>query len=190
MRAPLLAKAYRKNVPIAYASRDLWSKRRASLKGYLTLLWLRYCIATRARADPDDVDDVSSLSEPHGPDGAMAERGRIGIKVSQPRPARRLRQAVRAARLRAGADLTHLAHLYAPSLWHRQGAGGQSGTGGDRGGRLRDAVRLALALQEGEFAGAAAHAAGGADVRPFCHAVARHGEDAAAGSRRLHHRLA
>src|ERR1700732_95775 len=136
MRAPLLAKAYRKNVPIAYASRDLCSKRRASLQGYLTLLWLRYCMATRARADPDDVDDVSTLSEPHGPDAAMAERGRIGIKVSQPRPARRLRQTVRAARRRAGAGLAHVAHLYAPSLRHQQGAGGQSGAGGDRGRRL------------------------------------------------------
>src|ERR1700732_1778789 len=110
MRAPLLAKAYRKNVPIAYASRDLCSKRRASLQGYLTLLWLRYCMATRARADPDDVDDVSSLSEPHGPDGAMAERGRACAQISQPRPARRLRQTVRAACRSTRADLAHLAH--------------------------------------------------------------------------------
>src|SRR4051812_36883601 len=35
-------------------------------------------------ADPDDVDDVPSLSEPHGPDGSMAERGRIGIEIFQP----------------------------------------------------------------------------------------------------------
>ena len=38
--------------------------------------------------------------------------------------------------------------------------------------------------------GAAAAVAGGADVRPFRDAVARHREDAAAGPRRLHHRLA
>ena len=54
----------------------------------------------------------------------------------------------------------------------------------------RDAVRLAAAFQEGTFAGAAAAAAGGADVRPFRDAAARHREDAAAGPRRLHHRLA
>jgi poly-beta-hydroxyalkanoate depolymerase len=60
----------------------------------------------------------------------------------------------------------------------------------NRGSHLRHPVRLAAALQEGEFAGAAAAVAGGADVRPFRHAVARHREDAAAGPRRLHHRLA
>ena len=147
-------------------------------------------MATRAGANPDDVNDVSSLSEPHGPDGAMADRGRIGAEISQPRSARRLRQTVRTARRGAGADLAHLADLYAPALRHRQGDGRQPGAGGDRGSRLRDAVRLAAAFQEGEFAGAAAHAAGGADVRPFRHAAARHREDAAAGPRRLHHRLA
>src|SRR5882672_6101262 len=46
----------------------------------------------------NDVDDVSSLSEPHGPDGAMAERGRTGVEIPQPRAAGRLRQTVRAAR--------------------------------------------------------------------------------------------
>ena len=50
--------------------------------------------------------------------------------------------------------------------------GRQPGTGSDRGSRLRDAVRLAAAFQEGKCAGAAAHAAGGADVRPFRDAVA------------------
>ena len=115
---------------------------------------------------------------------------RIGAEIPQPRPAGRLRQAVRPARRGARTDLADLADLYAPGLRHRQGAGGQPGTGGDRGGRVRDAVRLAAAFQEGEFAGAAAHAAGGADVRPLRDAAARHREDAAAGSRRLHHRLA
>ena len=153
-------------------------------------LWLRYCIAISTGAFPDEVDDVSSLSEPHGPDRAMAERGRVGAEIPQPRAARRLRQAVRAARRRPRTDLAHLADLYPPGLRHRQGDGGQSGTGGDGGSRLRDAVRLAAAFQEGEFAGTAAHAAGGADVRPFRHAAARHREDAAAGPRRLHHRLA
>src|SRR3979490_22727 len=97
MRAPLFVKAYPKNLPIAYASRILSSKRRASLRGYLTLHWLRYCIAIRAGADPDDVYDVSSLSEPHGPDGAMAERGRTCVEISQSGSARRLRQTVRTA---------------------------------------------------------------------------------------------
>ena len=67
---------------------------------------------------------------------------------------------------------------------------GNQRIGGDRGSRLRDAVRLAAAFQEGEGAGAAAPVAGGADVRPFRDAAARHREDAAAGPRRLHHRLA
>ena len=141
-------------------------------------------------ADVNDVNDVPSLSEPHGPDGAMADRGRGGAEISQPRAAGRVRQAVRAARRGARTDLALLADLCAAGLRHRQGAGRQSGTGGDRGSHLRHAVRLAAAFQEGELAGAAAAAAGGADVRPFRDAVARHREDAAAGPRRLHHRLA
>ena len=99
-------------------------------------------------------------------------------------------KTVRAAGRCARTDLALLADLCAAGLRHRQGAGRQSGAGGDRGSHLRDAVRLAAAFQEGEFAGAAADAAGGADVRPFRDAVARHREDAAAGPRRLHHRLA
>src|SRR5258708_35387627 len=91
MRTQLRAKARRCKVPIMYALRILCSKRRASLRGYLTLLWLRYCIATRARADPDDVDDVSGLSKAHGPDGAMADVGCVGVEMSQPRSARELR---------------------------------------------------------------------------------------------------
>ncbi len=139
---------------------------------------------------PDDVDAVSSLSEPYGPDRAMADRGGIGAAISQPRSAGRLRPAVRTARRSPRAGLAHLADLYPSRLWHRPGAGRQSRAGSERGGRLRDAVRLAAAFQEGSGAGAAAHAAGGADVRPLRDAAARHGEDAAAGPRRLHHRLA
>src|ERR1700726_1002861 len=189
LRGPLLAGA-RSKMPIVYASRILFSKRRASFRGYLTLLWLQYCIATIAGADPDDVDDVPSLSEPHGSDSTMADRGGVGAEISQPRSAKRVRQIVRTARRGTGADLAHLAHLYAPGLRHRQGAGRQPAAGGDRGSHLRDAVRFAVAFQEGEFAGAAAAAAGGADVRSFCHPAAWHGADAAAGPRRLHHRLA
>src|SRR6202790_3272266 len=145
MRAPLLAQASRNKCPLSmlHAFLHLFnSKRRASFGGCLTLLWLRYCIATRAGADPDDVDDVSSLSEPHGPDGAMADRSRTRVEISQSRSARRLGQIVRAACLGAGADLPHLADLQPPGLRHREGAGRQSGTGGDRGSRLCDAVRL------------------------------------------------
>src|ERR1039458_6691805 len=87
-------------------------------------------MAIWARANSDDVNDVSSLSEPHGPDGAMADRSRVGPEISQPRSARRLRQTVPAARRGAGADLAHFADLYAPALRHRQGDGGQPGTGG------------------------------------------------------------
>ena len=47
-----------------------------------------------------------------------------------------------------------------------------------------------LHFRKEDGTGAAAAVAGGADVRTFCHAAARHGEDAAAGPRRLHHRLA
>src|SRR6266853_4196173 len=49
----------------------------------------------RAGADPDDVDDVSGLSEPHGPDGTMADRGCVGAEISQSRSARHFQQAVR-----------------------------------------------------------------------------------------------
>src|SRR5260370_11006004 len=74
------------------------SKRRASLQGYLAPFWLRYCMATRTGADPDDVDDVSGVSEPHGPDRAMADRGGGGAEISQPRAATRLRQTLPPAR--------------------------------------------------------------------------------------------
>src|SRR5688500_10285775 len=113
MRAPLCPSDPAAKYLLVYASRVLFSKRRASLPGRLTppltSPWLRYCIAIWAGAIPDEVDDVSSLSEPHGPDGAMAERGRVGAELSQPGAARRLRQTVRAARRRPRADLTHLA---------------------------------------------------------------------------------
>src|ERR1700733_6067781 len=79
-------------VPIDWASRISFSKRRASFRGYLAPLWLQYCMAPSAGADPDDVNDVSSLPEPHGPDGAMADRGCVGAPISQSRTARRVRQ--------------------------------------------------------------------------------------------------
>src|SRR6202035_3574488 len=185
-----LAEAYRKDVPIIHASRTLSSKRRASLRGHLTPRWLRYCMATGAGADRNDVHDVSGLSEPHGPDGAMAVGGRKCAQISQPRAPGRLRQTVRAARSSPRTDLADVADLYPPGLRHRQGDGRQSGACGDRGSHLCNPVRFAAAFQEGKFPRAAAHAAGGSDVRPFRDAVARHRGDAAAGSRRLYHRLA
>src|SRR5450755_1826039 len=100
MRASLPAEACQNKLPIIHALRILRSKRRASLRGCLAPLWLRYCMATGAGADPDDVYDVPSLPEPHGPDGAMAGRGRTCAEISQSRSAGGLGQTVRAARCR------------------------------------------------------------------------------------------
>src|SRR2546430_8174193 len=69
----------------------------------------------------DDVDALSGLPEPHGPDSSMAVRGGICAEISQPRSARRLRPAVWTARRRPGAGLAHVAHLYAPGLRPRPG---------------------------------------------------------------------
>src|SRR5438445_11946042 len=61
------------------------SKRRASLAGPPPPppLWLRYCIATKAGAKVNDVNDVPGLSEPHGPHGAMAVGGGQRAEISQ-----------------------------------------------------------------------------------------------------------
>src|SRR5580700_5638462 len=166
------------------------SKRRASSLGCLTPRWLRYCIAIWAGAEVNDVNAVSGLSEPHGPDRAMADGGCFRTQISQPGPTGRLGQGVWSARRGARTDLALLADLCAPGLRHRPDTGRKSRAQGDRGGGLRNPVCLALALQEGGCARAAEDAAGGADVRSFRDAAARHGEDAAAGPRRLHHRLA
>src|SRR3954466_206842 len=147
-------------------------------------------MASPDRGDVNDVNDVPSLSEPYGPDVAMADRGRGGAEISQSGAAGRLRPAIWPARRLARTDLALLADLCAACLWHRPDPGRQSGAGGDRGGYLRHPVRLTAAFQEGERTGTAADVAGGADVRAFRHAVARHREDTAAGPRRLHHRLA
>src|SRR5215208_1090757 len=61
-------------------------------------LWLRYCMASGTGADVNDVNDVPSLSESHGPDVALADRGRGGAEISQSGAARRLRQIVPTAR--------------------------------------------------------------------------------------------
>src|SRR5271163_696252 len=45
----------------------------------------------------DEIDVISGLSEPYGPDRTMAKGGGIGPEIPQPRSAGPLRQAVRAA---------------------------------------------------------------------------------------------
>src|ERR1700742_1475659 len=102
-------------------------------------------MAIWAGADPDDVDDVSSLPEPHGPDGAMADRGGTRVEISQSGATGHLRQAVRTARRRAGPDLASPPPLYPAGLRHRHGDGGQPAASGDRGSRLHHAVRVIAA---------------------------------------------
>src|SRR4029453_3014696 len=80
-------------------------------------LWRRYCMAPGTGADVND-DDVLSLSEPHVPDVAMANRGRGGGENSQTGAAGRLRQAVRPARRIARTDLALLPHLSPAGLRH------------------------------------------------------------------------
>ncbi len=176
--------------PMPNATASSRSKPRASLRGRWTPLLASILHGNGEGADRNEINDVPGVSEPHGPHGAMADGSRRRAEISQPRAAGRLRQGVRAAGGGARTDLALLADLRAPGLRHRQRDGRQQGVEGGRRSHLLDAVRLAVAFQEGEFAGAAAAVAGGADVGPFRDAVARHREDAAAGSRRLHHRLA
>src|SRR6187549_1441767 len=56
--------------------------------------WRRYCIAPDAGAD---VNDVSGLSEPHGPDRAMADGGIKRAEISQSGAAGRIGPHVRTA---------------------------------------------------------------------------------------------
>ncbi len=137
-----------------------------------------------------DVDVLSGVSEPYGSDAAVADGSVVGAALSQSGAAGHVGRSGRAAHRRARADLALGADLSPPGLRHRPRHGRQPRGRRHRGGRLRDAIRLAAAFQEGRRGRAAARAAGGADVRPFRHAAARHGADAAAGPRRLHHRLA
>src|SRR5882757_5727533 len=109
-----LPKACRCKVPVVCASHGLCSKRRASSTKPSGRALASILHGTMGRPGRNDVDDVSSLSEPYGSDGAMAERGRLGAEIPQPCPTGRLRPAVRTARRGAGTDLAHLAHLYAP----------------------------------------------------------------------------
>src|ERR1700756_1352219 len=136
-------------LPIVYAPRVFRSKPCANLAGDLTPVWLQFCIATWPGADADDVDVVSGLSEPHGPDGAMAERGLFGTEISQSGSAGHVRQAGRQAGGGARTDLALVSDLCASGLRHRQRPGRQPGARGHRRGCLCDTLRLALALQEG-----------------------------------------
>ena len=90
--------------------------------------WRRYCMAPGAGADPDDVDDVSSLSEPHGPDGAMADGGRAALKylnlVPQGVSDKLFGRLAAALELISRSSLTYTP----PGLRHRQRDGRQPGT--------------------------------------------------------------
>src|SRR5947207_1351088 len=111
--------------PVARASGHSSSKRRASLAGHPVRFGSDIAWPYGARAKRNDVNDVSGLPEPHGPDGTMADGGFRRAEIPQPRPAGRLRQAVWAAFGGARTDLALLAHLYAAGLRHRQHAGRQ-----------------------------------------------------------------
>src|SRR4051812_22918813 len=65
--------------------------------------------ASKTRKEPHDVDDVSGLSEPYGPDRAVADRRRGGLEIPQPGAAGHLRKTVRPACRGARADLPKLA---------------------------------------------------------------------------------
>src|SRR3974377_1807029 len=141
------------------------------------------------RGGPYDVDVISGLSEPHGPDGTVAVGGSFGTEISQSGSAGHVRQAGRTAFGGARIDLALVPDLCPAALWHRPGAGRQPAIGRHGRGGLRDAVRLAFAFQKPGRPRAAAGAPGRTDVRTFCDAAARHREDAFARPRRLHHRL-
>src|ERR1700749_3946364 len=104
----------------------LCSKRRANLQGRLTPLWLRYCIAIGAGAEGNDVNAIPGLSEPYGPDAAVAHGGGVRPQISGPGSAGRRRQGVWTAWGRAPVDLAILPDLYPPRLRDRPGQGRES----------------------------------------------------------------
>src|SRR6516164_7631626 len=97
------------------------------------------------RGGPYDVDVISGLSEPYGPDGTMAVGGGFGTEISQSGSAGQVRQTCRAAFGGARIDRALVPDLCPPALRHRPGADRQPGIGRRRRGGLRDAVRLAFA---------------------------------------------
>src|SRR5437879_13549389 len=95
-----------------------------------------------------DVDVLSDLSEPNGPDGTVSSGSLVRTQIPPSGAPGRVGSGGRPALGSAGADLPLHPHLSPPGLWHRQRDGGQSRSRRPRGNRLRDAVRLAAALQE------------------------------------------
>src|SRR5215475_3250769 len=80
--------------------------------------WLRYCMARKAGAEVNDVNDVPSLAEPHGPDGTMAVGGCKRPEISQSGTAGHLGSAVRKDRRRPRTDLAIGPDLYPSGLRH------------------------------------------------------------------------
>src|SRR5687767_15558760 len=119
-KAPAQARAADRTAAQSLCVGQILSKPRASFKGGsgVDIAWHR-----RTGADVNDVNDVPSLSEPYGPDVAMADRGRSGAEISQSGAARRLGQAIWPARRVAGTDLALLPHLSPAGLRHRPGHG-------------------------------------------------------------------
>src|SRR3954470_17851926 len=78
--------------------RPIHSKPRASFRGGQASSGVDIAWYHGTGADVNDVNDVPSLSEPYGPDVAMAERGRGGAEISQSGAAGRLRPAISPAR--------------------------------------------------------------------------------------------
>src|ERR1051325_4590994 len=70
---------------------QLLSKPRASFRGGRAGSGVDIAWHHGTGADVNDVNDVPSLSEPYGPDVAMADRGRGGAEISQSGAAGRLR---------------------------------------------------------------------------------------------------
>src|SRR5947209_1427809 len=100
-------------------------------------------MAVWAGAKRNDVNDVSGLPEPHGPDGPMAAARFRRAEIPQPRPARRLRQALwppaaggRAGARTAGGRRRQRAQA-AEVEWMREGPA-LAGRAPTRGGRVLD----------------------------------------------------
>src|SRR5262245_58375085 len=120
LRAAMGSRPRRRAMPVR---RAFTQQATCQFSGRLARLWLRYCMALRTGADVNDVNDVPSLSESHGPDVTVADRGRGGPEISQSGAAGRLRQAVWPARRFARTDLALLPHLSPACLRHRPGTG-------------------------------------------------------------------
>src|SRR5437868_11313896 len=130
LRAGMGSQPRRRPMPVRQAFR---SKPRASFRGGQAGSGVDIAWHHGTGADVNDVNDVPSLSEPYGPDVAMADRSRGGAEISQSGAAGRLRQVIWPARRFARIDLALLPHLSPACLRHRHDTGRQSGAGGDRG---------------------------------------------------------